>query len=78
MQGEEAVRHELGRHRKAGTRIIVFDAVTEEHLQAVVNYTSLLGPSVLYCGSAGLADFIISQSGVLNTRLSLPEPKDLS
>jgi|LSQX01.2.fsa_nt_gb uncharacterized protein YgbK (DUF1537 family) len=63
MQGEEAVRHELGRHRKAGTRIIVFDAVTEEHLQAVVNYTSLLGPSVLYCGSAGLADFIISQSG---------------
>ena len=41
MQGEEAVRHELGRHRKAGTRIIVFDAVTEEHLQAVVNYTSL-------------------------------------
>lgn len=60
MKGERAIFEQISILRERGKRIIVFDAVTEQDLKMIMDSTRKISGSILYCGSAGLANFFCS------------------
>ncbi len=58
MQGEEVILEQLERQYQSGKRIIIVDAVTEDHLKEIMSSTKKFKGSTLYCGSAGLANYL--------------------
>jgi len=54
-RGAEALAEALRRAADAGARLVVADALDEEHLRAIAGAARLLGPACLPVGAAGLA-----------------------
>lgn len=60
MQGEKVIRERIETLQDEGKRIIVFDAALDLQLRDIVNSSKRLSCSILYCGSAGLANHFSS------------------
>ena len=63
VAGPEGIADAMGRMFLAGGRVIVCDAWEDEHLEMVVSAALRLGRSVLWVGSAGLAEYLPSVLG---------------
>ncbi|QTL99794.1 hypothetical protein GM661_18450 [Iocasia frigidifontis] len=60
MQGEKVIFKQIEALQKKGKKIIVFDAALDSQLRDIVNSSKRLNSSILYCGSAGLANHFSS------------------
>ncbi len=76
MRGEETILQKLRKLVKAGRKILVVDAINDTQLQHILQSCSRFEGSVLYSGSAGLANAI--STGQHNTRqvtIQKPSPE---
>ena len=71
-QGEEAIAASIQRHLTAGCRMISCDAWLEEHFTLAVRAILRTGKTVLWAGSAGLAEYLPSLLGL--SRISRQKP----
>lgn len=64
LQGQEFVENKLQQFKKDGIELVVADAIEEKNLELLVQYILSTKFDVLWVGSAGLANHLVSVLGV--------------
>ena len=66
--------------RKAGEPLLVFDALTQQHLTVIAQAVALLQTDVLLCGSAGLASAVaqVWSGATTSTEVEIPQTRSLA
>lgn len=64
MKGETEIFNRLETLYKKGKKIIIIDAVIERHLKEIMSSCRNFQGSILYCGSAGLANYLVDLKNV--------------
>ncbi|MDI3547072.1 MAG: D-threonate/D-erythronate kinase [Halanaerobiales bacterium] len=69
MKGETEILNRLEILYKEGKKIIIIDAVIEHHLKEIMNSSRKFQGSILYCGSAGLANYLVDLNEVKKRKI---------